>query len=385
MTQPQHYDAEARRETPLALKLKARILREGPITVRDYMQACLHDADHGYYKTQAAIGAAGDFITAPEISQTFGELIGLWCAAVWQQMGEPASITLVEYGPGRGTLMHDALRAIRIVPQLAKAINVICIESNPILAARQRDRLAGTGYSVTWQPDDATVRAAIAANATPHILLGNEFLDTLNIDQSERVTGAWLERRVGLDAAGRLTFMATSVAHAGPAPLARLAAEASDGAISERADYARVLWSPPQTPTPTLVAALYIDYGHANSALGDSLQAVRQHAFEHPLCSPGEADLSAQVDFEAFAAQARQHQLCVDGPVTQTEFLGSLGIMERASRLIAANPAKANELETGVARLMAPNGMGTRFKVIGVRSRELPNLPGFPVATPTPQ
>jgi len=361
------YDPEARRDTPLALKLKERIRREGPIPLADYMRACLTDAEHGYYVRQPAIGRAGDFITAPEISQVFGELLGLWSAVVWQQMGAPERVALIELGPGRGTLMRDALRAAGRMPAFLAAAEVHLIETNGPLAARQRDVLADVGPPVTWHAALATVPPG------PSILIANEFLDTLPLSQQIRVDGVWRQRGVALDESGRLVFASLAGA---PATGMRLP-DAGSGSIVEGHDYAPVLREVAARSDRAPAAALFVDYGHTETAAGDTLQAVRGHVPEHPLSSPGEADLTAQVDFAAVKAIALSLGLAVDGPVAHGEFLGRLGIVERASRLMSANPGKAGEIEMAVARLIAPQGMGSRFKVLGLRPKRLPVLPGF--------
>ena len=370
------YDATARRDTPLALKLKARIRAEGPITVAEYMHACLQDTEHGYYRTKAAIGRKGDFITAPEISQVFGELIGLWCVIVWRQMGEPAPFNLIELGPGRGTLMHDALRAAHVAPAFLKAASVHLVESSEALRKVQAETLNKS--RIVWHEWIDELPSA------PSIVIANEFLDTFPIEQLsgakhddivEAVVGL-KERIVASDTDGRLVFAWRSFVGEVSMPV-----EYSTliEPIHETQDFPRLALFRAATELQPL-AALFIDYGHAVHDLsGDTLQAVRAHTFEHPLCSPGEADLSVQVNFADLQQRlSALPALSTDGPITQSEFLGNLGIMQRASRLMAANPAKANEIETGVARLMAPNGMGTRFKVLGVRSKGLPPLPGFP-------
>lgn len=381
------YDPLARRDTPLALKLKQRIRRNGPIRMPHYMAACLFDSEHGYYTRQPAIGARGDFITAPEISQVFGELIGLWCAVVWQQMGSPVRVNLVELGPGRGTMMRDAIRAAAKVPGFVEAVRVVLIERSPTLRAIQSEMTQGLQVTLVHAsgPDAPELDRSVAT-----IVVANEVIDCLPITQLEWVSDdrgrhAWHPRTVALDDAGQLVFAL--------APAVGLRAGAADllpvprpGDILEDRN-ARGLVEMIAGPSGAgPVAALLVDYGHLESGYGDTLQAARNHAFEHPLTSPGEADLTAQVDFAAFAALVAEHSaspgvapLVVDGPVTQAEFLGALGIMERTSRLMAANPARAGEIEVGVARLMAVPGMGSRFKAIGIRSPDLPPLPGFPV------
>jgi NADH dehydrogenase [ubiquinone] 1 alpha subcomplex assembly factor 7 len=343
------YDPEARRETPLSLKLIERIRRDGPITVAEYMQACLQDPEHGYYVKQTAIGRAGDFITAPEVSQVFGELIGLWAAVVWQQMGAPSRVNFVELGPGRGTLMRDALRAASKSAAFFQALEVHLVEVNEGLAGLQNAALVQSGKQIAWHPTLQTVPHA------PAIVVANEFLDTAPVRQ----TIGDDERRVGIDAGNRLVF------------------DPANGLVTERQDQTALVAELSTRAKREPLAALFIDYGHVRSAGGDTLQALRKHTPEHPLCSPGEADLTVQVDFQAVAAAFQIDGLAVDGPIAQGEFLGRLGIVERASRLMHANPLKAAEIELGVARLIAPQGMGSRFKAMGVRSADLPCLPGF--------
>lgn len=364
------YDPEARRDTPLALKLKASIARDGAMPVSEYMAQCLWDEDYGYYATRSVIGSSGDFITAAEISQIFGELIGLWCAVVWQQaLGAPPTVRIVEYGPGRGTMMRDALRAARIVPGFKAAAHIHLLEMSQVLTDAQRDALANCGVPLTWGHN-------LAGFAPPAIIVANEFLDAWPVEQWIKTGGGWLPRGVGLGADDRLEFMPLSEERHRD-DLDHLFSDAPLGAIFETQRPERLAEALKALSQKGPIAGLIIDYGHVAPVSGDTLQAVRGHAYESPLTSPGEADLSAQISFYELATVLHAAGLAIDGPVTQAEFLGSLGIIERASRLMSANQQRAGEIETGVARLMAPNGMGTRFKAIGVRSAELPPLPGF--------
>jgi NADH dehydrogenase [ubiquinone] 1 alpha subcomplex assembly factor 7 len=400
------YDPQARRETPLALKLIEHIRAFGPMTVQQYMTACLYDPEHGYYRREPAIGADADFITAPEISQCFGELLGLWAAVVWQQLGSPAPFRLIEYGPGRGTLMADALRAASRVAGFREAARIVLHETNDTLRAVQAETLRPLGCHVVWagRADDATeaVTAEIGGEPglenLPAIVLANEFLDTYPITQLVHAAGdvadvgsMWRTRMVDVDAAGRLVFTEADTPVPVPPHLRAAAANAKAGDILEvcPARQAHLLefldgGSDDEDDDAELDAfeapprvALYIDYGQAEPGPGDTLQAVRRHAFEHPLTSPGEADLTCQVDFTEFAAQAVACDLVVDGPTTQAEFLGALGILQRASKLMSANPSRASLIEAGVLRIMAPTGMGTRFKVMCVRSPMTEVPPGF--------
>lgn len=363
------HDPTFRRETPLGAQLAERIRREGPISVHDYMQACLYDPAHGFYRSGGVIGREGDFITAPEISQIFGELIGLWCVVVRRQMGWPARLTLIELGPGRGTLMRDALRASRTVPGFLDGLDVVLVETNTTLVDVQARTLAGCGVPFAWR--ERLPREAAGAV----ILIANEFLDCLPIGQAVRTPSGWSERRVGLDAAGRLIFITGG--DVDPPP--QIAAEPNSVPVGEVCEWADFSVLRQDLGAFETFAGLFIDYGDTMPGRwGDSLQAVRRHEPEHPLTSPGEADLTAHVDFAAFRrAMTADGLFETDGPVTQATFLGRLGAVERASRLMAANPSRTATIETGVARLLAPVGMGSRFKCAGVRSRGLPPLPAF--------
>jgi len=373
----------AQRETPLAAKLKERIRRDGPIGVDDYMQACLSDDEHGYYRRKPAIGAAGDFITAPEISQVFGELIGLWCAVVWQQMGSPARVNLVELGPGRGTMMRDALRASRIVPGFREALSLHLVESNATLRAAQAATLDTCGVPCAFH-DDALMALAKSKyiGDEPTIVVANEFLDALPIVQLEFRDGRWCDRVVTCNAArDDLQFgvdPSDGVPHGHAQAFVPARLSPKEGDIFELSVHpSRLATALGARGYRAPLAALLVDYGHAASGLGDTLQGVAGQAYVSPFHAPGETDLSAQVDFERFATAAHSAGLAVDGPVPQGEFLGRLGIVERASRLMAANPSQAAAIEAGAVRLIAPSGMGSRFLAIGVRSPSLAPLPGL--------
>ncbi|MEQ8825577.1 MAG: SAM-dependent methyltransferase [Filomicrobium sp.] len=377
------YDPELRRATPLLARLKDKLRKDRIISVSEYMDYCLQDLDYGYYRSKTAIGAAGDFITAPEISQLFGELIGLWAVVVWKQMGEPDKFNLVELGAGRGTLLQDALRASRMVPDFQKAADVRVIEVNPLLKHQQEEALSAFEDQLGglhWHDEAAEVSAASLGDI-PTIVLANEFLDTFPPEQYVRKGEGWLRRGVTLDDAENLTFTAYGDSYASTEPLEnrmldKLYPTATDGDIVERTPFAYI---PCDLLDHSMCAALFADYGHVEPTIGNTLQAVREHAHEHPLTSPGEADLTIQVDFSQFAGDVRLRnpELTTDGPITQAEFLGRLGIVERASMLMSKNPDHAARVEADVARLITPQGMGARFKAIGVRSKTLPTLPAF--------
>ena len=368
---------DSRRQTPLAAQLAREIAATGPIGIDALMRRCLSDPQHGYYTTRSGIGRDGDFTTAPEISQVFGELIGLWAAVVWQQMGAPGRVNLVELGPGRGALIADALRAARVLPGFLQAVDVHLCEINPAYRTVQAEKLEATGLEIA-----ATWHAAWPnLDDRPTIIIANEFLDTMPGSQWRcDGEGRWSEVRVGVDVTGRLDFLFQPAEPpflddpAVPrAPDADTVFNWVDTVELDRYLEARATVAP--------LAALFIDYGHTVSAWGDTLQAVRRHQPEHPLCAPGEADLSLAVDFAAFKRAIEAVGLGVDGPIAQAEFLGQLGITERASKLMAANPTRANDIESAIFRLMAAPGMGTRFQAVAARSRELTPLPGFAIGT----
>jgi NADH dehydrogenase [ubiquinone] 1 alpha subcomplex assembly factor 7 len=354
----------------LRAELSARIDREGPIRVDQFMEACHAHPLYGYRHNARSIGAGGDFITAPEISQVFGELIGLWSAVVWETMGRPAPLRLVELGPGRGTLMRDALRAGKAMPGFLSAVSVHPVEISEPMRRLQRAALlrsdAGTEHlpAVTWHESLGEVPEG------PAIVVANEFLDALPIRQLVHDGRSWRERMVALDPGGRLAFAA------GETVELRSGLPTQQGAIVElRAGEDELLTVLAARSAPHV--ALLIDYGPAEPSFGDTLQAVRGHAYVDPLAEPGSADLTSHVQFSDLAQKARTAGLAVEGPITQAEFLGRLGIVERTARLMALNPSRAADLEAATQRLMSPGGMGQLFKVLAVRSPALPAPPPF--------
>ena len=361
-------------DTPLGERLRRLIAADGPISVAHYMAHCLGNPEHGYYRTRDPFGATGDFTTAPEISQMFGELIGLWTAAVWRQMGAPERIALIELGPGRGTLMADALRAVAVVPAFRQAVDVHLVETSPPLRDRQRAMLNERGRPLTWHDDLAQTPDS------PSIVIANEFFDALPVFQAVRADDGWHERMVGLDHQGRLAFglnptVLSGFEHVLPPALAG----AAPGAVYEwRAG------TEAEKICRRLVAhggaALIVDYGHTESGFGDTLQAVRAHRFVDLLSTPGEADLTAHVDFAALARAAKQSGIAAHGPMTQGDFLRCLGIEARAERLKHnAAPAQANAIDAALARLTGhgPGQMGAPFKALALAPSALGPLPGF--------
>jgi SAM-dependent MidA family methyltransferase len=350
--------------TPLAAILMRRIREGGPITVADYMAECLLHPVHGYYTTREPFGTAGDFTTAPEISQMFGELFGLALAQAWIDQGAPTPFTLAELGPGRGTLKADILRATRAVPGFHAAARVVLVEASPRLRAVQKATLAPYAVDLTWAD---TVDALPDA---PLYLIANEFLDALPIRQFQRGPDGWRERLVGL-ADGALTFgLSDLLAQVPDTPAFQTA---PIGALVEDCAPARHVVAAVMTRITHHGGLAYlIDYGDWRSR-GDTLQALRAHSFDPPLAHPGEADLTAHVDFEPLAALATAHAYA-----TQGSALNRLGIAARAARL--AQNLTGAALESHLAahrRLTDPQEMGSLFKVLALTGANAPLPPGF--------
>jgi SAM-dependent MidA family methyltransferase len=352
----------------LEQRLKRQIGLEGPITVAAYMAACLHDPQDGYYASRPRLGADGDFITAPLISQMFGELIGLWAAEMWDRLGRPPAVRLVELGPGDGTLMRDALRALRQIPSFVEAADLWLVEPSAPLRARQAAQLAGA--KARWAD-----RLDEVPGAAPLLLIANEVLDCLPARQFVRTETDWAERRVGLDAAGELTFGLSPTPGGFETP--PFAAAAPVGAILELSSAQTAL---AQDIALRVVedggAALLIDYGRDAPGFGDTLQALTRHTKVSPLATPGQADLTVHVDFPAVATAARQAGSRATPILSQAAFLRALGIDHRAGALMAAAEARgradqAEAIARQHARLVDPDQMGTLFKAIAIHQKGL--------------
>lgn len=342
--------------TPLARIIAARIRATGPITLADYMQICLMDSRHGYYATRDPFGQAGDFITAPEIHQMFGELCGLALAQAWMDQGRPAPFTLAEPGPGRGTLMADMLRAIAVAPGMRDAAEVCLIEASPFLRKVQAERLGSPRHldALDELPDN------------PLFLIANEFADALPIRQYQMTEDGWRERMVGLSPAGELQMGLGQVV-----PYPR---DGKPGDVVE--DCAEAVASVEVIARKIAThggAAIIIDYGGWNG-FGDTFQALRNHVPEDPLANPGLADLTAHVDFAPLAAAALRAGAVVSRPLHQGDWLLSLGAEARARKLAAAGDAGAM---SALARLTDPAEMGHLFKVIAIWPKGASPVPGF--------
>ncbi|MDQ1899181.1 SAM-dependent methyltransferase [Paracoccus sp. WLY502] len=341
--------------TPLAEIIAVRIRATGPITLADYMEICLLHPRYGYYATRDPFGVQGDFTTAPEIHQMFGELCGLALAQAWMDQGSPAPFTLAEIGPGRGTLMADMLRAIRKAPGMGEAVEVALIEASPHLRQIQRDRLGAVAHLDTVEE----------LPEKPLFLMANEFFDALPIRQYQRIPDGWCERMVGLADEGlRL----------GLGPVVQLPRDGQPGDVVEECPAA-----------PAIVegiarriaghggAAIFVDYGGWNG-YGDTFQALRNHAPEDPLACPGEADLTAHVDFAPLAAAAIRAGAVASRPIHQGDWLLSLGAAQRAERLAAAGDGGAM---AALRRLTHPDEMGHLFKAMAIWPKGAPPVPGF--------
>ena len=351
---------EAGAITPLAEKLSARIERDGPLPVHDYMAACLGDPEHGYYRTAQPLGRAGDFITAPEISQVFGELLGVWAASMWQAMAAPQPVALIELGPGRGTLAADSLRAAKALPPFRSALRLHLVETSPVLRAEQAHRLGDA--VVDWHDTLDGVPDG------PAIILANEFLDALPVRQIVWDGGEWRERCVGFDPARGFHFTAGNMATPSDAERALLPDDPQEGDIAElRPGAAALLARIARRGRHGPQAALFIDYGHAQVPIGDTLQAVSAHRFAGVFDAPGAHDLTAHVDFRALAGTARAQGLRAFGPMAQGRLLLELGLEARCHSLMRAATAQQSEaIMSGARRLADPAQMGELFKAMAV-------------------
>lgn len=349
-------------------RLKDQIAQTGPITVAEYMTACLYDPQDGYYATRPALGEDGDFLTAPLVSQMFGELLGLWAAELWVRLGRPDRVLLVEVGPGDGTLMSDALRAARVAPGFLEAVKLVLVEVSAPLIEAQRARLTGGPVEPSWAASILEL-----PEGAPVIVIANELLDCLPAHQFVRTPQGWAERMVGLDDRGELAFGLTA-RPGGVAPL-----EAEVGELLEVSP-AQALFA---SELGALIArqggaALLIDYGRSEPGPGDTLQALKAHQKVGPLDCPGEADLTVHADFPAVASAAKRAGAHATPILTQAELFGRLGLYDRADALARYHPDRVESLERQVERLTGPDQMGVLFKALAVHAPGL-TPPGFEV------
>ncbi|MBB4198504.1 methyltransferase [Rhodoblastus sphagnicola] len=353
----------------LGAEIREIIAHDGPISVERFMALALTHPSKGYYTSRDPFGAAGDFITSPEISQMFGELLGLWAADLWERIGAPPELRLVELGPGRGALMSDFLRAARVAPGFFDALDVHLVEASDKLADRQSEALAGCGRPVSWH------RTIDGVPPGPAIFIANEFFDALPVRHYIKTPEGWRERLIGLDHEGRLAYgLGVEVE-----PFLKAAAE--DGEILEiNAAAQRVMSQIASRIVEQNGALLAVDYGYLRTGFGETLQAIKAHEFVDPLAEPGQADLTTHVDFSALSRAARSAHAETHGPVTQGRFLIDIGIVQRAEALASrADEHERARIDAALGRLtdMEETGMGALFKVLAVTRRGLRDLPGF--------
>jgi NADH dehydrogenase [ubiquinone] 1 alpha subcomplex assembly factor 7 len=359
--------------SPLEKEIRRLIAVGGPMPIARYMSLCLTHPQHGYYVTRDPFGADGDFTTAPEVSQIFGELLGLWALSVWRMLGEPGAINLVELGPGRGTMMRDALRAAKVLPKFREALSVHMVEISPTLEKVQRNTLSDAEVPVSWH------RHLLDVPEGPSIILGNEYLDALPVHQVIKQNDGWHERVIGLNTNGEFALgLAPDALTQFDRFMPKKIKEAPVGAIFEWRNDIQAFDIARRVREKG--AALFIDYGHVESDVGETLQSVNEHAFSDPLSAPGLADITAHVDFYIFGQAVESMGAAVHGPVTQAKFLRELGIDARADALRrGASAEQAATITSAVSRLTESGrtGMGDLFKVIAVSDPKLGPLPGF--------
>lgn len=352
--------------------IKQLITETGPIPLSTYMSLALSHPSLGYYTASQPIGRGGDFITAPEVSQIFGELVGIWALQTWLEMGAPDNVHLIELGPGRGTLMNDLLRIAKLDPKFTKALTLHLVEISPTLRQLQEAALADHGLNLIFHQSLDTVPNG------PKIILANEFFDALPIRQFQRRGQHWHERLIGLHQNNLAFGLAQD-----PTPdtlFPDTIRDATDNEIFElpvTSDQNLMALCQAMEGEPS--AALIIDYGYDRTQTGDTFQAVKAHQYTNPLEAPGSADLTSHVNFDRLAAHAIHQGITAHKLMTQGDFLTKMGIIERREQLTQANPDTGQSIATDVARLIDPDQMGTLFKVLMLSSGGLATYPFAPL------
>lgn len=365
-------ERQAEVETQTTNFMVSHIERHGPITVAEYMSLALNHPVFGYYQTQEPLGAKGDFTTAPEISQLFGELIGIWCLKSWEALGEPGRFCLVELGPGHGTLMSDLLRAAGLRPGFIAAADIHLIDASPFLRRKQLTTLRDVA-DITWHDNLSKLPKH------PLILVANEFFDCLPVRQICRTDRGWRERGVQTDRAGNLDFVFLRVPAGDVRMLDKFEKSVSTGDIIEISpERYNLMHKLAEMISTQSGCGLFIDYGHTLTGFGDTLQAVQNHSYADVLSQPGKIDITAHVDFEALADAAKEGGAKVYGPIPQSLFLKQMGIENRAQKLMAnTKPRQAASVQAGLERLIAHNQMGSLFKVMAISEKGGKSIAGF--------
>ena len=352
----------------LAEIIKSQIKLEGPISLSTYMGLCLTHPEFGYYKNSDPLGKSGDFITAPEISQMFGEFIGLFIAQAWIDLGSPKEFNLIELGPGRGTLLQDAFRVFSKVENLTSAMKLILLETSDVLRQAQKEKLGH--YNPIWIDEIGDIKD----NKNPTIIIANEFFDALPIKQFQKQNSKWHERAIGIKNEKFAWGLTPNEIPKDAFPSNII--DAQDNSIWE-VGFAglRLMSEIAEIIASNGGAFLAIDYGYAKTQTGDTFQAVKNHQYVDALAEPGMADLTAHVDFEALSKAATNAGAVAHKLKTQGQFLSLLGINERSEQLIKANPDMAKEISAAKQRLISDEQMGSLFKVLCVSSKELIPFP----------
>lgn len=353
----------------LTALLRDQILASGPMSIADYMAAALSHPEYGYYMTRDPFGVSGDFTTSPEISQIFGEMVGIWCATVWKQLGG-GPISLVEFGPGRGTLMADVLRATRNTQGFHEALSLHMVETSAVLAHAQYTRLRHEHPRIEWLDSVQEIPPART------LFIGNEFFDALPIKQQVMTASGICERRVGWDEAAH-QFLFT-LAPPGLS-LAKSGTTIPVGTVMEQSPASRsIMRQIAHHLREHGGGALFIDYGYLGEAHTDTLQAMKAHLYHPVLVDPGTADLTAHVDFTSLMAIAREAGLTVPPLLNQGAWLERMGAKLRLEMLLKhASPEQRSHLVSGLERLTSPQAMGELFKVMAVVSDARIEIPGF--------
>jgi NADH dehydrogenase [ubiquinone] 1 alpha subcomplex assembly factor 7 len=350
------------------------INNHGSMDIGTFMDTALCHTEWGYYITRDPFGSKGDFVTAPEISQMFGEIIGAWVVDVWEKLGAPDKFCLVECGPGRGTLMSDILRASSAYKKFHDAVDLFLIEASPYLRNEQGMKLAD--YNPVWL--DSISDSAITDSGVPVIVIGNEFLDALPIRQLQMTSDGWKER-VLVKGDNKLDISLSEAQSDILGLVPEDIKNVGEGSIFEvspsRSQFAETIC---KIIKRNKGAALFIDYGHVQTSIGDTFQAVRKHDYVSPFTNIGESDLTSHVDFAVLKKIAENTGISCAGPVGQGDFLHALGISYRASILSnKASPEQQNDIENAMNRLCGEEEMGKLFKVISFYHGDMPHPAGF--------